>query len=159
SGDRSDLDLLASLVQPMKVQPAQATNDARDGNNDDDDDEDDAEDPTLAEEAERRAVDSGKAEVDGGEGTLSARLPTAARMCRAGKTITRRVDRAADSLDKLARAAAKHPAALPAALLARPVWMSFIAAFVAGRPVDTADEGEKVVVAEGVLARYVLRCA
>lgn len=154
-GDRSDLDLLASLVQPVNVQPSASTADAGD---DDDEDDDDDDDPTLAEERERRAVDSGKRKVDGGEGTLSVRLPKASRMRQAGRTFARRVDRAAESLDKLAQAASKHTA-LPPAILARPVWMSFIAAFVAGRPVETADKGEQVVVGADVLARYALRCA
>jgi HKD family nuclease len=161
-GDRSDLDLLASLVQPVNVQPSATTADS--GNDDDDeededeDEDEDDDDPTLAEERERRAVDSGKRNVEGGEGTLSVRLPKASRMRQAGRTFSRRVDRAADSLDKLAQAASKHTA-LPPAILARPVWMSFIAAFVAGRPVETADKGEQVVVGADVLARYALRCA
>ncbi len=149
-GDRSDLDLLASLVQPIAVQQVASRE------NDEDDDDDDS---SIAEEQERRALDSKKAAADGSERAPSATLPSAARMAKAGKRFARRVGRAADSLGETQAAIANQSVALPPGIIARQVWMAYIAAFVAGRAVETADQGEQVVVESDVLAHYVLRCA
>lgn len=151
-GDRSDLDLLASLVQPITVQKVSHRNEK-----DDDDEEDD--DASLAEEAERRALDTKQAPADGSERVPSSKLPSAARMRKAGRRFARRVVRAADSLDETQGAIAKQRLVLPPGLIARQVWMAYIAAFVAGRPVETSDNGEQIVVESDVLAHYVLRCA
>jgi hypothetical protein len=147
AGDRSDLELLASLVQPLST-PSRAMHD---------EDADEEDDEGIAEEAERRNLDVSKT-TDGSERTASTRVPTARRMRTAGRRFTRRVERAAQSLAETVDAVGDD-LVIPPGLVARQVWMVFIAAFVAGRPVDTADEGEQVVVEPSVLAHFVLRCA
>lgn len=145
-GDRSDLDLLASLVQPLQ-RPGAA-------HQEEDDDEDDE---GIEEEAERRGLDASRA-GDGSERGASSRVPSAKRMRAAGRRFSRRVERAATALGEMLDAI-DDEIVLPPGLVARQVWMTFIAGFVAGRPVDTSDEGEQVVVEPDVFAHYVLRCA
>lgn len=147
AGDRSDLDLLASLVQPLSS-PAKPAHD---------EDPDEEDDDGIEEEAERRNLDVSKT-ADGSERTASTRLPTARRMRTAGRRFTRRVERAAHALAETVDAVGDD-LVVPSGIVARQVWMIFIAAFVAGRPVETADEGEEVVVEPSVFAHFVLRCA
>lgn len=146
--DRSDLDLLASLVQPL---------DAPEKTDGEDHDEDDEDDEGIAEEAERRGLDTSKT-GDGSERAPSARLPTAKRMYAAGRRFAKRVDRAATALGETL-GAVDESLVLPPGLVARQVWMTFITAFVAGRAVESSDEDEVVVVDPSVLAHYVMRCA
>ena len=149
-GDRSDLDLLASLVQPLGAPTKQDDGDAED-------DEEEEDDEAMAEEAESRRLETSKA-ADGSEREASTRVPSARRMRSAGRRFARRVDRAAQALGETLEAVTDK-IVLPPGLVARQVWMTFIAAFVAGRPVDTSDEGEVVVVEPDVLADYVMKCA
>ena len=147
-GDRSDLDLLASLVQPLGVS---MKSDADDPYDDDEDDE------GIEEEAERRGLDTSKA-ADGSERVPTTRLPTAKRMHSAGRRFARRVDLAASALGETLEAV-DEDLVLPPSLVARQVWMMFIAAFVAGRSVETSDGGDQIVVEANVLAYYAMQCA
>jgi hypothetical protein len=147
-GDRSDLDLLAALVQPLD-------SGAKNEREQDDDEEED--DVGIEEEAERRKLDTSKS-ADGSEREATSRVPSAKRMQRAGRRFARRVERAASALGDTLEAI-DDALVLPPGLIARQVWMTFIAAFVAGRLVETCDEEDQVVVEPDVLASYVLRCA
>jgi hypothetical protein len=149
-GDRSDLDLLASLVQPLDAERKVEVDD-------EEEEEEEEDDEGIQEEAERRGLDRAKTD-DGSERESSSRVPSAKRMRTAGRRFTRRIERAADALGATL-GAIDDSFVLPPALIARQVWMTFIAAFVAGRQVETSDEGEQVVVEAAELAHYVMRCA
>lgn len=163
--DSTDLEILAALVQPLSVARAavpRATNDEDDpdiGGPDHDFDynEDDDDDGALDEEAERLALDAADARDDGSEPAPASRIPTAARMRKAGARMTKRLERAATELCRTA-SIIKAYVRLPPRALARQVAMTFIAAAAAEKPVETSDEGALPVVEGRALAHYVLRC-
>lgn len=139
-GDRTDIELLAYLIQPITADAA-----PRLGVDDEDEDEDG---DVLAEER-ARAADPDEPPPD----PLSAK-----RWKAAGRRLTRRLERAATSLGELLRHLPPD-VPLPPQLLARQVWMSRIAAFVTGRAIETESDGQVTAVEPDVLAHYVLRCA
>lgn len=138
-GDRTDIELLAYLIQPITADSAPKL-----GVEDEDE-----EDNLLVEDSPRRAGEQDEPPQD----PLSAR-----RWQAAGRRLVRRLERAAKSLGELLQHLPAD-ATLPPHLLARQVWMSRIAAFVAGFSIETESEGHFVAVEPDVLAHYVLRCA
>lgn len=140
STDRMDLDLLASLVKPLAVSTAR-----------------DEEDWLPNEEEERRDLDAGagpskEGEPNDGRGELGTTVATIERLSR---RMARRLDRAARAAEDALGTAAFE---LSTAALARQLWMTQIAAFLAGREVGTAD-GPAVCLAPEAFARYVVRLA
>lgn len=155
-GDRSDVDLLAALIQPLTSTDS-PVNSAHGGALADDDDPDDVVDEGLSEEAERLRLDGKGGAAELPEPAAAGSLPKARRMRSAGRRFARRMRRAANQL-VVGVGKLKDGMRVSPTTVARPVWMSYIAAFVAGRGVETSDEGEVVVVEPAELAHYVLRC-
>jgi HKD family nuclease len=153
--DQTDLEILAALIQPLSAVRKAPTGAATDGA-EDDDAEDDAD--ALAEEAERRQLDKASASTDGSERAPTTKVPTAARMRKAGHRLENRLARASNRLCVVATNI-KGNMVLPPRSLARQVMMAYIGSAAAERPVDTCDEGEIVVVEARSLAHYFLRCA
>ena len=144
TGDRIDLDILASLVQPLSPLGT--------GQKDEDEEYDDSK---LAEEAERRQI-----EAKGGKGTGGERqsdpLPPSKRLEAAIKRLERRLDRAARSIED-SLAYLENLQALPPNGIARQVWMTHIGAFLANR-ITVSDEGDHFVCLHPwCFAQYVLR--
>lgn len=148
TGDRIDLDILAGLVQPLT--PTRKHQEPVE-------DDDDYDDSRLAEEAERRELDTKKGKASGEE-RKEAAAASSERLERAVRRLERRLDRAAaaieDSLDYLDRLETVPPQAL-----ARQIWMTHIGAFLAGRPAVSDEGDEFVCLAPSVFAEYVLRVA
>ena len=144
TGDRIDLDILASLVQPLSPLGTPQK-----------DEDDEYDDSKLAEEAERRQI-----EAKGGKGTGDERqsdpLPPSKRLEAAIKRLERRLDRAARSIED-SLAYLENLQTLPPNGIARQVWMTHIGAFLANR-ITVSDEGDHFVCLHPwCFAQYVLR--
>ena len=146
-GDRTDLDLLAALVQPLKGVSLRAPSTT---------DEDDTDDSVLAEEAERRAIDQKRGNATGEEKQQAVAPLSSAALEKAVRRFERRLDRAAESLDKALQHVGQLDA-FPASALARQIWMVHIGAFLAGRDLEAADGSEVESVDPIRFAEYVLR--
>lgn len=148
TGDRTDLDLLAALVQPLqtdvqKVKPSI-------------DEEDEINESILDEESERREIDSKRGRATGQERKESSSLTSGEVLKRASRRLQRRLNRAATAVER-ALAQRKELTNIPVAGLARQIWMAHIAAFLAGREAPSSD-GEPVPCLDPRdFAKYILR--
>lgn len=150
-GDRTDLDLLAAMVQPI-----QAESPGKKRSSDNAEEADDLDDSVLDEEIERREIDAKKGRATGGEKSESPNLTSTQALERASNRLLKRLDRAATAAEK-ALAQRRELATVPPVALARQIWMAHIAAFLAGREALSSD-GEDVLCLEPVrFAEYVLR--
>lgn len=146
TGDRIDLDILASLVQPL-TPPA-----AGQSIGDEDDIYDEA---RLDEEAERRQIDSQQGKATGEERPQSLRTPSE-KLEKAIKRLERRLDRAAGALERSLEYV-QDLANLAPNGIARQIWMTHIGAFLATR-ITESDDGEKFCCLDPwAFANYVLR--
>lgn len=145
TGDRIDLDILASLVQPLApVGRVQDTN------------EDDAyDDSQLAEEAEGRQIIAQKGKATGGERRLVDHTPSE-KLASAISKLEHRLARAAKSIEGSLEYLEKFET-LPLSSIARQIWMSHIGAFLAGRITESSDGEEFVCLEPWHFANYVLR--
>ena len=129
-GDRIDLDILASLVQPLTPQ----------GRGLPQEDEDESyDDSKLTEEAERRQIDAQKGKATGEERTPEPGLSSEA-LDRAVNRLVRRLNRAASNIES-ALADRGQISTVPPQAIARQIWMAHIAAFLAGR-IEQSDDGD-----------------
>ncbi len=145
-GDRLDLDLLASLVQPLITSSRKLT----------DESEDDIDDGILSEEIERRVLDEKGGRATGEESVQSATFASRGALERASRRLERRLVRAAKSIEK-ALEARKNLTTIPPASLARQIWMTHIGAFLAGRTTLSAENEEVLCLEPVAFADYVLR--
>lgn len=145
-GDRLDLEILASLIQPLSSgRPATA------------DDDEDFDESDLGEEAERRQIDAQKGKATGGERDELSRATTE-KLEKAAARLGRRLRRAADSIERSLEFLDKI-ATIPTQAVARQIWMSQIGAFLSGRMV-TSDDGDEVECLDPTtFAEYVIRVA
>lgn len=147
-GDRADLELVAALIQPLSpVAPGEDDNDA----------DDDASDAVLGEEQERRRIDAKKGAATGEERDIAGSA-TAKAIERASARLARRLGRAASAAeDALAAKDQRKLREIALPHLARQIWMTHIAAFLAGRTTISSDGKEVRCLDEEVFAEYVLR--
>ena len=117
-----DIDLLATLVQPLRLQGTRVA----------DDGEDEADDSIMAEEAERRELDSKGARATGTEGREASFLLSRETLERA----RRRLARVALSVEQ-ALSHRKELGPIASAGVIRQIWMTHVGAFLAGRRVST----------------------
>jgi hypothetical protein len=145
-GDRLDLEILASLIQPLSS--------GRPPTVDEDEDFDEAD---LGEEAERRQIDAQKGKATGAERD-ELRRATTDKLEKAAARLGRRLRRAADSIEGSLEFLDKI-ATVPTQAVARQIWMSQVGAFLSGRLV-TSDDGDEVECLDpAVFAEYVIRVA
>lgn len=144
TGDSTDLDLLASLVQPL------TRGRRREG------DEDEVDDSVALEEAERRALDDRRSKGTGDERLGSGLLATRAALERANRRLVRRLDRSAAALERLLEDSDKL-SEIPVAALARQLWMMQLAAFLCGRRTQASDGTDFCCLDPLDFARYTLR--
>jgi hypothetical protein len=146
TGDRIDLDILASLVQPLS--PVGAPKHIED----EDDSYDDAK---LDEEAEHRQIEAQKGKATGEEkrrrdDTSSEKLEAAV------KRLERRLNRAATSIEESLQYLENLQSLAPNGV-ARQIWMAHIGAFLTDRITESADGDEFVCLDPWCFAAYVLR--
>ncbi|MGB7546112.1 MAG: hypothetical protein WBM14_00045, partial [Terracidiphilus sp.] len=145
-GDRIDLDILASLVQPLApVGRVQDTND----------DDDAYDDSQLAEEAEGRQIIAQKGRAIGDERKLEDHTPSE-KLATAVSKLEHRLSRAAKSIEGSLEYLEKFET-LPLTSVARQIWMTHIGAFLAGRTTESTDGYEFVCLEPWHFANYVLR--
>ncbi len=113
-------------------------------------------DSVLEEEAERREIDSKQGRATGEERKESPSLTSTEALKRASRRLQRRLDRAATALER-ALAYRKELTNIPAAGIARQIWMAHIAAFLTGREAPTSDGDPVVCLHERDFAKYILR--
>jgi HKD family nuclease len=145
-GDRIDLDILASLVQPLTSvgMPRQS------------EDEDDVyDDSKLDEEAERRQIEAKKGRATGEE-RQPVLLPPSKKLETAIKRLERRLNRAAASIEDSLRYLENLESLKPNGI-ARQVWMTHIGAFLVNRMTESEDGEEFVCLRPWCFADYVLR--
>lgn len=143
-GDRADLDLLAALVQPLRgVRSARPL----------DEEEDDS---AIEEEAERREIDAKRGRPTGDERRESSRFASREALERAARRLASRLERSAMSIED-ALAIRKEAVGVRAGSVARQIWMTHIAAFLAERRVLSAENEEVRCLDARSFARYVLR--
>lgn len=143
-GDRIDLDILASLVQPLK--PAGNAEGVEDEVYDD---------TKLDEEAEFREIDEKKGVATGTE--KPRRDPTPSDKLEAAiRRLERRLDRAATSIENALQFLENLQSLSPNGV-ARQIWMTHIGAFLAGRKTVSADGDEFTCLHPWYFADYVLR--
>jgi hypothetical protein len=146
-GDRVDLDLVASLIQPLTPESSMEP----------EVDDEDPDDEVLVEEQERRSIDAKKGSATGEE-RVPAGVAPAKAIERASARLARRLARAAAAIERALEAKDRRDLkeiALPS--LARQVWMAHIAAFLAGRVVTSSENQEVLCLDEAQFAKYVLR--
>jgi hypothetical protein len=148
TGDRTDLDLLAALVQPLQT-GLQRLNPSLD-------EEDHINESGLDEESERREIDSKRGRATGLEGKQSPSLTSTEALKRASRRLQRRLDRAATAVET-ALAQRRELTNIPVAGLARQIWMAHIAAFLTEREAPTSDGDPVVCLARYDFAAYILR--
>lgn len=146
TGDRIDLDILASLVQPL----------ASVGSFTHTKDEDEwYDDSKLDEEGERRLIDAQKGKATGDE-RRPQNHTTSEKLEAAVKKLEHRLNRAAtsieDSLEHLRDLQSLAPNGV-----ARQIWMTHIGAFLAGRTTESSDGEKFICLAPWCFADYVLR--
>jgi len=144
TGDRVDLDILASLVQPLgPVGNGDATED------------DSYDDTKLDEEAEFREIAEQKGVATGGE--RPRRNETSSEKFEAAiRRLERRFDRAATAIEKSLQHLENLQSLSPNGV-ARQIWMTHIGAFLAGRKTVSADGDEFTCLHPWYFADYVLR--
>jgi hypothetical protein len=145
AGDRLDLDILASLVQPFSAgcRPS------------DDDEEEEFDESPLAEEAERRQIDAQKGKATGSERDQVPGL-TSEKLNRAIRRFERRLRRAAEAIERSLEYLGRLQS-IPVQAVARQIWMTQIGAFLACRTV-TSDDGEEFECLSAMsFAKYVIR--
>ena len=145
-GDRLDLEILASLIQPLS-KTARATAD-------DDEDFDESE---LGEEAERRQIDAQKGRATGSERDAVPRV-TSEKLEKAVARLERRLRRAAGSTERSLEFLDKLKT-VPIQVVARQIWMAQIGAFLSGRVVTSDDGDEFECLDPTPFAEYVIRIA
>lgn len=146
SGDRIDLDILASLVQPLT--PTSVAKRLEDT-------EENYDDSRLDEEAQRRQIDKKRGEASGDERVQAQALPLAV-WDKAVDKLVRRLNRAASALER-ALEFREELDAIPLGSVVRQIWMTHIAAFVATRTTFTDDGTEVECLEPWYFADYVLR--
>ena len=145
-GDRLDLDILASLVQPLTTGSTKLTGDG----------EEDIDETVLSEEIERRVIDVKGGRATGEERVQTLFFPTRETLERAARRLERRLERAANSIEK-ALGTRTNLTTIPPASLARQIWMTHIGAFLAGRTTLSAENEEVLCLEPVYFADYVLR--
>ena len=149
TGDRIDLDILASLVQPLASVGAAKQSD----NSDNDDDFYD--DSKLDEEAEHRQIEEQKGTATGEE--RPRRDETSSEKFEAAiKRLERRLDRAATSIEDSLKYLESLQSLVPNGV-ARQIWMTHIGAFLANRLTESSDGEKFVCLHPWHFADYVLR--
>ena len=116
-GDRLDLEILASLIQPLSSAPRTTI-----------DDDEEYDDSGLGEEAERRQIDSQKGKATGAERDDLPRV-TSEKLEKAVARLERRLRRAADSIERSLEFLDKLKI-VPTQAVARQIWMAQIGAFL-----------------------------
>jgi HKD family nuclease len=145
TGDRIDLDILASLVQPLV--PEGTAKQAED---------DDAyDDSKLDEEAERRQIEAKKGKATGEEKPQVEATPSK-KFAAATKRLEHRLDRAAKSIEDSLQYLDNMQNLAPNGV-ARQIWMTHIGAFLAGRITESAEGDKFVCLQPWNFAQYVLR--
>jgi len=145
-GDRLDLDILASLVQPLTrdVRGIALTNE-----------DEYYDDSKLLEEAEHRQIEEQKG-IATGEERPPASDSSSDDLDRAINRLVGRLDKAASKLE-MSLSDRENLSAVPPQAIARQIWMAHIAAFLAAR-VQQSHEGEDFVCLEPwYFANYILR--
>jgi len=146
AGDRIDLDILASLVQPLA--PVGKVHDT-------DNDDDAYDDSQLAEEAEGRQIIAQKGKATGGERKQVDQTPSE-KLAAAVSKLEHRLARAAKSIENSLEYLEKFET-LPMNGVARQIWMTHIGAFLAGRVTESSEGEEFVCLEPWHFANYVLR--
>jgi hypothetical protein len=145
-GDRLDLEILASLIQPLSQAPRATI-----------DDDEEFDESKLGEEAERRQIDAQKGKATGSERDDVPRL-TGEKLEKAVARLERRLRRAADSIEQSLEFLDKIKT-VPTQAVARQIWMAQIGAFLSGRVVTSDDGDEFECLDPTALAEYVIRVA
>ena len=146
SGDRIDLDILASLVQPL-------TPVGRGETRDDEDEYDDTK--VEQEEAEHRQIEAQKGKATGEE--KRPRAPTSGeKLEKAIRRLQRRLDKAADAIEDSLEYIDDLKSLAPNGV-ARQIWMTHIGAFLANRLTESNEGEEFICLHPWYFARYVLR--
>lgn len=145
AGDRIDLDILASLVQPLAPGGARQA----------EDEDDSYDDSMLDEEAEHRQIEEQQGKATGDEkrrpdSTSSEKLEAAIRR------LENRLNRAATALEVSLKDLDKLKNVAPNGI-ARQIWMTHIGAFLAGRATESDDGDKFVCLHPWNFADYVLR--
>jgi hypothetical protein len=146
TGDRIDLDILASLVQPLTAV----------GTSKHTEDEDDSyDDSKLEEEAEHRRIEAQKGKATGEEKQRPDE-PSSEKLEAAIKRLERRFNRAAKSIEDSLQYLENLQGLAPNGV-ARQIWMTHIGAFLTNR-ITESDDGDKFVCLDPwYFADYVLR--
>lgn len=147
TGDRADLDLLASLVEPLRVPGERRDRQELEKEEDD---------SAIEEEAERREIDAKGGRATGEERRPDGRFATREALERATRRLVARLERSASSVER-ALEAREGLSTMPVAAIVRQVWMTHIAAFLAERITLSVDGEEVRCLAARALARFVLR--
>ena len=145
-GDRLDLEILASLIQPLTSAPRATI-----------DDDEEIDDSGLGEEAERRKIDSQKGKATGAE-REDVPTVTSEKLEKAVARLERRLRRAADSIERSLEFLDKLET-IPAQAVARQIWMAQIGAFLSGRVITSGDGDEFECLDPTAFAEYVIRIA
>ena len=145
-GDRLDLEILASLIQPLSSAPRATI-----------DDDEDFDDSGLGEEAERRQIDSQKGKATGAERDDVPRV-TSEKLEKAVARLERRLRHAADSIEQSLEFLDELKT-VPTQAVARQIWMAQIGAFLSGRLVTSDDGDEFKCLDPTAFAEYVIRIA
>jgi hypothetical protein len=146
SGDRIDLDILASLVQPLTPT---GTGQARD----DDEDYDDTK--VEQEEAEHRQIEAQKGRATGEEKQRRANT-SGEKLEKAINRLQRRLDRAAAAIEDSLQHVGDLQSLAPNGV-ARQIWMTHIGAFLADRVTESNEGEEYICLHPWYFANYVLR--
>lgn len=145
-GDRADLDLLAALVQPLRVGRATTRGE----------EEEEEDDSAIEEEAERRQIDAKHGRATGDERRESIRFASRESLERAARRLAARLARSARSIEDTL-SIRDEVVGVRASSIARQIWMTHIAAFLGERPVLSSENEEIRCLDARTLARYVLR--
>jgi hypothetical protein len=145
-GDRADLDLLAALVQPLRVGLATRGQEA----------EEEEDDSAIEEEAERRQIDARRGQATGDERRESIRFASRESLERAVRRLASRLTRSARSIEDTLSIRDKV-VGVRASSIARQIWMTHIAAFLGERLVLSSENEEIRCLDARMLAHYVIR--
>jgi len=147
TGDRIDLDILASLVQPLSPMGGGQTVK----------DEDETYDDSLLEkeEAEHRQIEAQKGKATGEEKQRHSDT-SGEKLEKAIGRLERRLDRAAASIEKSLEHVEDLKSLAPNGV-ARQIWMTHIGAFLANRITESKEGEEFVCLHPWCFADYVLR--
>ena len=145
-GDRVDLDLLASFVQPLTTTAKKGSEDI----------EEEADDAALAEEAERRAIDAKHGRATGEERQETTSLVARSTLERARRRLELRLRRAVLSIEQKLSNRKELSPVRPADVV-RQIWMAHIGAFFAGRAIESAEHEPILCLEPRCFAEYMLR--